>query len=70
MEYGPPEVEGEYPVVWAQERKSDGWSTVHPGPWEPNPQDLNEGTSFIHITDYIYLGYGVDQEVYDWLQAR
>lgn len=71
IQYAPPNVEGRYPVVWVQERKSDGWRSVKPGPWEPNPQDLNEGTSsLIHITDYIYIGYCVDQEYYDWLQSR
>ncbi|MBN1441947.1 MAG: hypothetical protein JXA90_04515 [Planctomycetes bacterium] len=72
IQYAPPNVEGKYPVVWVQERKNDGWSTSMPGPWEPSPQDLNEGTSFalFYVTDYNYIGYCVDQEVYDWLQER
>jgi hypothetical protein len=76
IRYLPPEAEGSYPVVWVQERISKDLHTVPAGPWGSDPQDLNEGTSLIipplvfDITDYIYVGYCLDQAYYDWLQHR
>lgn len=69
--YAPPGVEATYPIVWSQQR---AYHRVidHDGQWGPNPQDLNEGTSgiFTGVTDYIYIGYMVDQEIYDWIQRQ
>ncbi len=76
IKYAPPSVENEYPVVWVQEQLKGDLSSSPPGPWGAAPQDLNEGTSWlatfplIYVTDYIYIGYCVDQEVYDWLQQQ
>jgi hypothetical protein len=52
------------------ERSED---VVHIPREPPDAQDLNEGESMPllgFIPDYIYIGYCVDQEVYDWLQSR
>jgi hypothetical protein len=64
--YGPAAAEGQYDVVWVEELIPDN---LHPpsGPYPDNAQDLNEGESFIfppvfEISDYIYIGYCVDQE--------
>ena len=64
--YGPGAPAGEYDVVWVEELIPDN---LHPpsGPYPANAQDLNEGESggvfpFIYISDYIYIGYCVDQE--------
>ena len=75
IKYVPPEVEGKYPVFWVQERSSTEAQSAEAGKWGPNPQDLNEGTSFLlppffNITDYIYIGYCLDQEYYDWLKQQ
>ena len=71
--YGPPEAEGKYPVVWVKELLPDDWKTPSDYPQPADAQDLNEGESdsllFI-LSDYIYIGYCVDQEVYDWLQSQ
>jgi len=66
--YFPAGIEQRYPVVWVRERKDNDPYGQPDGPWGTDAQDLNEGTStFLYVTDYIYLGYLVDQEVYDWL---
>ena len=69
--YGPPEAEGKYPVVWVKELLPDDLKTPETFPEPPDAQDLNEGESMPllgFLSDYIYIGYCVDQEVYDWLQ--
>jgi len=63
--YAPPEVEGQYPVIWLKERRDTAWSPCPEGPWTCDAQDLNEGAGW--WTDWVYIGYCVDQEVYDWL---
>jgi len=71
--FGPPEAEGKYPVVWVKELLPDQWKTPSEFPQPPDAQDLNEGQSFpllLLISDWIFIGYCVDQEVYDWLQSR
>jgi len=70
MEDAPPGISNRYPVIWVKERISGGMSASPPGPWSTDGQDLNEGTSWLVppiISDYSYIGYCVDQEVYDWL---
>ena len=68
--YGPPEAEGKYPVVWVKELLPDDSKTPSEFPEPADAQDLNEGESFppFFISDWIFIGYCVDQEVYDWLQ--
>ncbi len=56
VEYGPPEAEGLYDIVWVQELVPDDlkspYDDIH-----PDAQDLNEGQ---FMSDYLYIGYGVD----------
>jgi hypothetical protein len=70
--FGPPQAEGKYPVVWVKELLPDEWKTPSNFPQPPDAQDLNEGQSLppFFISDWIFIGYCVDQEVYDWLQSR
>jgi hypothetical protein len=74
IKYIPPEVKGIYPVYWVQQRPSTPLPrNGEPGHFGYYPQDLNEGTSTIippHMTDYIYIGYCLDQDYYDWLSTQ
>jgi len=63
--YAPPEVEGQYPVIWLKERRDTAWRPCKDGPWTCDAQDLNEGMGY--WTDWVFIGYCVDQAVYDWL---
>jgi hypothetical protein len=67
----PPGISSRYPVIWATERIEGSWDGVIPNaPWPSDAQDLNEGTSWLFppiLSDYNYIGYCVDQEIYDWL---
>jgi len=64
-EYGPPEAEGLYDIVWVEELIPDSHTTPY-GSYPPYAQDLNEGESgglfpLIYISDYIYIGYCIDK---------
>jgi hypothetical protein len=62
-EYGPPEAEGLYDVVWVEELIPDSHTTPY-GPYPPYAQDLNEGESIPIppiFSDYIYIGYCIDK---------
>ena len=66
----PPGIASRYPVIWATERIRGNWAVGPEGPWPNDAQDLNEGTSWLFppiLSDYNYIGYCVDPEIYDWL---